>query len=152
MTSPELSDYHNVVRYVGFTGILDNGRVDGSQFRRRSDEEGLSVNWLEYFGSLTKEQQIHEIRQIIHRTRGRKAVFAEINVGEVQRYLAETLTAIRFVNTPAEPNCRFPQPDPTHCDILGLPPAESGDAALLIGDMIAKRVKTLYPAVVATDN
>jgi hypothetical protein len=153
MTNPELElpDNHNVVRYVGFTGLRDNGRVDGSQFCPSPGSHGLSVNWLEYFDCPTKEQQIAGIRRLIHRTRGRKAVFAEINVGDVRSYLANELSTVRFVNTPAQPNCRFPDPDPTHCDIMGLPPAEAGDGALVIGDMIAKRVKTLYPAVVPAE-
>ena len=149
MTNPEigLPDDDNVVRYVGFTGLRDNGRVDGSQFCRSSDEGGLSVNWLEYFDYPTKEQQIAGIRRLIHRTLGRRAVFAELNVGDVKNYLRDELLTVRFVNTPAEPNCRFPESDPTHCDILGLPPAEAGDTALVIGDMIAKRVRALHPAV-----
>ena len=147
MTSPELSDDHNVVRYVGFAGIRGNGRIDGSQFCRSPDEDGLSVNWLEYFDYPAKAQQIAGIRRLIHRTRGRRAVFAGLNVGDVKSHLRDELPAVRFVNTPAPPNCRFSEPDPTHCDILGLPPVKAGDAALIIGDMIAKRVNALYPAV-----
>ncbi len=148
MTNPklEIADDHNVIRYVGLTGLRD-GRVDGSQFCRVPDEDGLSVNWLEYFDYPTKEQQISGVRSVIHRTLGRNAVFAELNVGDVKRYLRDELPAIHFVNTPAQPNCRFPDPDPTHCDILGLPPAEAHDTALLIGDMIAKRVRALHPAM-----
>ena len=147
MTETYLQDSDNVVRYVGYTKIKENNRIDGTAFCLRPDEDGLSVNWLEFFTGLAKPQQVAEVRRVIHRTPGRRAVFAELNVGDVKQYLKEELPDVRVVNTPQPADDRFPEPDPSHCDIMGLPPAEAENIALIIGDMLAKRVNAIHPAV-----
>lgn len=53
-----------------------------------------------------------------------------------------------YVSSKPQPaNDDFCEPDPSHCEIMGLPPVEAENLALTIGDMIAKRVKATYPAV-----
>ena len=68
MTATHLQDSDNVVRYVGGSKIRENNRVDGTAFCRRRDEDGPSVNWLELFHGLEKQQQIAEVRRLIHPT------------------------------------------------------------------------------------
>ena len=147
MTATYLQDSDNVVRYVGYTKIKENGRIDGSAFCLRLDEGGLSVNWLEFFSGLTKSQQVAEVRRVVHHSRGSRAVFAELNVGDIKQYTLEVLPDLRAINTPQPAADRFPEPDPSHCDIMGLPPAEAESMALTVGDMIAKRVNATHPAV-----
>ena len=53
MTTRDLPDDGNVVRYARPTQVLD-GRADGSAFLLRENESGLSVNWLDYFVGQTK--------------------------------------------------------------------------------------------------
>ena len=145
MTGMELPDAANIVRYVGFTRIRGN-QVDGSAFCRRPGESGLSINWLDYFADLAKERQLDLVRQSAQLRLGTKAVFAELNVGETWQQLIDTLPGLRFVHSPAPATARYPA-DPSHSAILGLPPAETEDMALLIGDMIAQQVKALHPAL-----
>ena len=148
MTATYLPDSDNVVRYVGGSKIRKNNRIDGSAFCRRRDEDGPSVNWLEFFSGLDKQQQIAEVRRLIHlRSLGATAVFAELNVGDVKQRLRDELPDVYVVNKPEPADDDFPEPDPSHCEIMGLPPAEAEDLALIIGDMIAQRVKAIYPAV-----
>ena len=147
MMATYLQESDNVVRYVGYTKVKENNRIDGTAFCLRLNEDGLSVNWMEYFSGLTKPQQISEIRRVVHRTLGRRAFFAELNVGDIKQYLLEELSDVRVINTPQPSTDRFPEPDPSHCDIMGLPQAEAENMALVIGDMIAKRVNVIYPAV-----
>lgn len=142
----EIPDSDNVVRYVGQMGIR-NGKVDGSQFCRRSGEDGLSVNWLECFAQLGKSEQIAAVRRVIHRQLGRNAVFAELNVGDIRQYLHDELPGVRVVQKPSPANDRFPHDDPSHSEIMGLPPADAPDRALIIGDLLAKRVKARHPAI-----
>lgn len=144
-THAEIPDSDSVVRYVGFTGIRD-GKADGSQFCRRPGEDGPSINWLECFAGLTKWQQVAEVRQVIHLRLGSQAVFAELEVGDVKRHLRDKLTNVRFVKDPSSATEQFPKPDPSHSKIIGLPPSDDEAYALMIGDMIAKRVKALHPA------
>ena len=49
MNENDLPDNAHVVRYVKPTSRHEDGSVDGSAFRLRSGDNGLSVNWLEYF-------------------------------------------------------------------------------------------------------
>lgn len=145
MTGMELPGASTIVRYVGFTRIRGN-RVDGSAFCRRPGESGLSINWLDYFADLAKERQLDLVRQSAQISLGARAVFAELNVGETRQQLSDTLPGLRFVHSPAPATDRYPA-DPSHSEILGLPPAETEDMALLIGDMIAQQVKVLHPAL-----
>lgn len=147
MTVTYLQDSDNIVRYVGYTKIKENSRIDGSAFCLRFDEDGLSVNWLEFFSDFTKSQQVAEVRRVIHRAKGSRAVFAELNVGDIKQYLLEELRDVRVISTPQPADDRFPEPDPSHCDIMGLPPAEAESMALTVGDMLAKRVNATHPAV-----
>ena len=146
MTVSEIPDSNNVVRYVGFRGIR-GATVDGNQFCRRPNEDGLSVNWLEKFSHLPKDAQIAKVRHVVHLELGQKAVFAELNIDEVKQYLQDELPDIQFVSDPLPANDRFPYVDPSHTQIMGLPSADEEEQALLIGDMIAKRVKALHPAI-----
>ena len=63
---------------------------------------------------------------------------AELNVGATRAYLRRELNALRFVKTPQDA-------DPSHGDIVGLPPAESPMASL-VGDLIAECVQALHSA------
>lgn len=51
MNENDLPDNAHVVRfrYVKLTSRHEDGSVDGSAFRLRPSDNGLSVNWLEYF-------------------------------------------------------------------------------------------------------
>lgn len=56
MNRNDLPDDAHVVRYVKPTSRHEDGSVDGSAFCLRSGDNGLSVNWLECFGDLTRAQ------------------------------------------------------------------------------------------------
>ena len=49
MNGNDLPDDAHVVRYVKPTSKHEDGSIDGSAFRLRPSDNGLSVNWLEYF-------------------------------------------------------------------------------------------------------
>lgn len=148
MMHRNLPEDSSVVRYVGFTRIR-GGVVEGSAFSLHPGETGLSINWLDYFNELTKEEQLAQVRQLIHMNLGARAAFAELNVGEARRLVGNLLPEIRFVHLPAPANERYPA-DPSHSEILGLPPPTDTDMALLIGDMIAQCVLNTYPATMTS--
>ena len=50
MTRVDLPTDDQIVRHVKPSLIQEDGTPDGSEFRLRSDEKELSVNWLEIFG------------------------------------------------------------------------------------------------------
>ena len=63
MTGKNLPDDHHIVRYVRPT-LIEDGTVDGGAFVLRTDELGLSVNWLEILGGTDHHQQVDEVRRL----------------------------------------------------------------------------------------
>lgn len=149
MIGNDLSDDDHIVRYVRATSIREDGTVDGSEFRlrpNRPDDTGVSVQWLECYRDLPKDDQLARVRGVSRLTLKKKARFAELNAGQVKRHVFEEQEAMRIVHWPLETEGEFPV-DPSHAEIIGLPPGDS-DQAALIGDMIAQCIIRLHPAVI----
>lgn len=138
MKGEELSPEDHIVRYVK-PSSMNEERVDGSEFQR-NDKREVSVNWLEYYVDYTKEEQLAKIRRVIPVTLRRNGRFAELNVGKVRQDLAEKLPTLRIIHDPEDEN-------PSHSEIRGLP-APGSNQAEMIGDMIAKCICDLHPAIV----
>lgn len=145
MNSNDLPDSAHVVRYVRPTAVREDGRVDGSAFRLRTGDTGLSVNWLECFARLSRPQQLDEVRRLSRIGMRQNGRLAELDVGVTKLHLQDHLPSIRFVPAPLPEDGSYPA-DPSHSDILGLPPGDSLEAAL-VGDLIAERVSAVHPAL-----
>lgn len=151
MTNNDLPTDDHIVRYVKPSMIQEDGTADGSDFRlrpQRPDESGLSVNWLEAF-RLGKANQLAEVRRLCRLTIKPRGRFAEMNVDTVTRRAALELCALRFVHAPLETGHGY-EADPSHAEIIGLPPSES-DFAMLIGDLIAECVFAMHAAIIQPD-
>ena len=151
MKRDDLPTHDQIVRYVKPSMIQDDDTADGSEFRLRAsrpDETGLSVNWLEAF-ELGKVHQLAEVRRLCRLRLSPRGRFAEMNVGTVLREVATELSTLRIVHDPLEANDGF-EADPSHAQILGLPPGVS-DHGLLVGDLIADCVIEMHPAIVGHD-
>lgn len=138
----------HIVRYVKPSMIQEDGTADGSDFRLRSarpDEAGLSVNWLQVFGS-EKVHQIEEVRRLSRLHLRRSGRFAEMNVGAIIHQVGTELDSLRIIHDPLEATEAF-DADPSHAEITGLPPGDS-DQAVLVGDLIAECVIAMHRAVV----
>ena len=144
MCTNKLSEDSHVVRYVKPTEILDDGSVDGSAFRLKPNETGLSVNWLDFFIGMTKSQQLDEVRRLIRLTMSRNGRLAELNVDHTRLFVRQ-YASLNFVNKPLEAEDNY-EADPSHSEIEGLPEVDSSMAAL-VGDMIAECITTNYSAV-----
>ena len=148
MKGDDLPADDHVVRYIKPSMILEDGTPDGSDFRLRMsipDEMGLSVNWLEAFEP-PKIQQLSEVRRLFRLSVRRNGRFAELHVGTVLRTVSEELTTLRMLHDPLEAGHGF-DADPSHAEIVGLPPCDSDEAAL-VGDLIADCVIDMHPAIV----
>lgn len=144
MTGNTLPNGDHVVRHARFTDFadLEAGILNCSAFQLGSDEVGLSVNWLEYFEGRDKSGQVDGVRNHIQRHLGPNGRFAELNVGFTLGRLADTLPDLKFINSPSPPKGSF-SADPSHSDVLGLPPRESLESEL-IGDLIVECVTGLH--------
>ncbi|MDE2875358.1 MAG: hypothetical protein OXQ93_07960 [Gemmatimonadota bacterium] len=148
MKGEDLPAGDHVVRFVKPSMILEDGTPDGSDFRlrpHRPDEKGLSVNWLEAFEP-PKTQQLSEVRRVFRLSVRRNGRFAELDVGETLRAVSEELTTLRMIHDELEAADGF-DTDPSHAQIVGLPPGDSDEAAL-VGDLIAECVVDMHPAIV----
>ena len=144
MTVVKIPDADNVVHYLSSLKH-DNGVVIEPAFQRRKPGEDVSVNWLEHFSGLSKEEQLAEVRRLTRLTIKKSGRFAELNVGDVKQHLHAQCSTLDFISTPLGVTEKFAA-DPSHGDIIGLPPYESPHARL-VGDMIAECVSTLHPGV-----
>ena len=137
-----------IVRYVKPSMIQEDGAADGSDFRlrpTRPDETGLSVNWLGAFEQ-GKDAQINEVRRLCRLRLKPNGRFAEMNIGTVISRVAKELDSLRVVHDPLDAEENF-DADPSHAEIVGLPPGDT-DHALLVGDLIAECVIAMHPVFV----
>lgn len=142
MTEGTVPDGDHVVRYVKPSSIAD-GKVRGSAFLLRDQENTLSVNWMEIF-SMDEDAQVEAVRKVVRLRLARNGRFAELQVGEVRRRLAGTIE-ITVLHRPLDADAGFPA-DPSHAEIAGLP-ARVSQIAEEVGDVIARCVRRLHPAV-----
>ena len=105
----------------------------------------LSIGWKPL--GPPKTQQLSEVRRLFRLTVRRNGRFAELHVGTVLRTVSEELTTLRMLHDPLEAGHGF-DADPSHAEIVGLPPSDSDEAAL-VGDLIAERVINMHPAMAA---
>ena len=66
-----------------------------------------------------------------------------MNVGTVRYRVTEELYTLRIIHDPLDMEEDF-EADPSHSEIIGLPPGES-DQAMLVGDLIAECVVYMHP-------
>jgi hypothetical protein len=137
---------HKLTRFAR-TGEIDtkpNGDlyITGAAFTwgKVNDQDlGLSVNWLEYFAG-TKAEQLKAIRAAMHMTPNATARLALLEVGATTDFLrGNSKLAISVIEDPNPANPpRYPNEDPSHAAIAGLPDANAdAPGAELVGDLIA---------------
>jgi len=118
-----LGRQEHVVHYIKPRFVDDDGRPNAAAFRLRRDrpdETGLSVNWLEAAGH-GKMNQLSQVRRLLRMKRSPKGRFAEMNAGTLESITAECMGPLRIVHEPLEATEEFEE-DPTHSEIVGLPP------------------------------
>ena len=86
----------------------------------RPDEPGLSVNWFQALGP-EKNGQLVEVRRLCRLSLKPNGRFAEMNVGEVKREVAEELDTLRVVHDPREASEEFGA-HPSHAENTDLLP------------------------------
>lgn len=145
MSCGDLPDDAHIIRYISPSRIDENGSVNGKAFRLRPNENGLSVNWLDYFADLDKSAQINEVRRLSRLELRPNGRFAELNVGVAKQAVRAVLPDLRFVHDPLPAGDGY-EADPSHSQIAELPPLSDSQRSAMIGDMIARSVQKLYPA------
>ncbi len=136
----ELDPSHHIFRHIKKTW-MDGGFVDPAAFRLRKEEsgrfeEGLSVNWFEYFQKPTPQEAIPPLRDILvskGRTVSTQSRFALLNV-RAAKDAAATYTPIAIVLDEEEN-------DPSHSLVKGYDAYNDQ-----VAEQLAKVVINTYPA------
>ena len=92
MTGDKIPDLHHISRLCKPKHVQE-GQIQATAFMLKSDEEYLSVNWLECLDYSSRTIEINEIRRVlsIKLKIGARAKIAVLNVGEVcEKVLTET--------------------------------------------------------------
>lgn len=140
MTGTSLPEDDHVIRYVK-PSLIDRDAVDGGAFLLRENETGLSVNWLEAFTG-DKSFQISQVKKHFSLTLKETGRFAELTVGKAKRHVSKQSNPSIEIGIVHAPLGDKGDIDPSHSEIIGLPPVHSHEARL-IGDLIAECVN--YP-------
>ncbi len=142
MQGEPIPEADTVSRYCSVTRLSElNGKPLGTAFQLRKGEPYISVNWLEFFADLSKEQQIDEVRAVLAkkmRKIGSTARLALLNVGAVQEGFPSTVGQVRVLH---EPVSTPEYDDPSHAGIFDLEPDPD-----LVADMLAQIDCDMVPA------
>jgi hypothetical protein len=118
------------------------GQIQATAFMLRSDEEYLSVNWLEYLNCSNRDHEINEIRNVYSEKLnvGARAKIAVLNVGEVREKVLTESPDKRNIEVLHEPieNDAY---EPSHSGIYKLKQDDE-----LIAELILETVHEVYPA------
>ena len=150
MSGNDLPENDHIVRYVRPSN-LEFGKVNIAEFKLREDrsnEKGVSVNWLEYYENLSKEEQLAEVRRVkaSRLTLRKNGKFAELNVGKIKRLLSEELPDLRVIHTPRDTEKTF-LADPSHSEIIGLPSGDADQFHLVAQIIVRECIHDLHPAI-----
>jgi hypothetical protein len=134
----------HIARYCSSKKISEkDGSVQASAFMLRSDENYLSVNWLEYLNCPDRRSEIAEIQRIysIKLKVGSQAKMAVLNVGKVRIKVLEESTDHRSLDILHNPLDNPLENDPSHSGIYNLRQNDE-----LIAELIRETVHETYPA------
>jgi len=135
----ELDPSHHIFRHIQKSRI-DGDFIDPAAFRLANKggqfEEGLSVNWVEYYQKPTPPEVIAPLREMLiakGRTVGGESKFALLNVGTAKA-AAATYTPVSIVTAEEER-------DPSHTLVKGYE-----DYNVEVAEELGKVIIAAYPA------
>ncbi|MBW2680969.1 MAG: hypothetical protein JRD01_09550 [Deltaproteobacteria bacterium] len=121
MKGDQIPDPDHIARLCQPKHVPD-GQIQASAFMLKSDEEGLSVNWLEFLECSSRDHEIAKIRNVYSlkfNRIGARATIAVINVGEVRERVLTESEDRRNLEVLHDPKEDGP-PDPSHSEIYNL--------------------------------
>jgi hypothetical protein len=141
----DLDPLHHIFRHVGGSQIHDTF-IEPAAFRRKKKggklEDGLSVNWVEYFKKTTPEQAVPLLCEIFAKKNykvGANSRFALLNVEQAKKAAAKHAN-VSVVLDPQED-------DPSHSEVRNDDEALNDDEVLnvKIAEELQKVIITTYP-------
>jgi hypothetical protein len=142
MKGDTIPDQHHIARLCRPKHISDE-KIQASAFMVRVGEESLSVNWLEFLKSSSRENEIAELQNIYSKKFNKVEVRAQIailNVGEVREKALTESPDRRNLKVLHDPQYGTVN-DPSHSGIYNLKHDDE-----LIAELILETVQETYPA------
>ena len=137
-----LPDDHHCSRYCKPTAVGRDGLPTTAAFEIKPDEEYLSVNWLEFFGTQDLAAAVELVREAFHCKRyrvRRNGRFAVVNVGAALAAIAEADGRRgRVEHIPLEN-------DESHAGLYGY---AAGDLAVAVELRALIQTQHVHPAIV----
>ena len=148
MTCGNVPSRDHITHYVRPTKVRDDGSIDGTVFRESAlHDDGISVNWLEFFDEENESERLRAVALSIQRETSYDGIFAEMNVGDVVGCLVARGCSGSVRHDPQDGRNGH-GPDPSHCLIQGLPTPGS-EENMRAADAIADCVRAAHvPPVV----
>ena len=151
----ELADNNHIVRHIR-SGLLDETGENLVSIRAFCDDlhktRPPSVNWLECFAGMDKDDQVQAVRDSMQRKLGGRSRLAELGVRSVTRAgftkdpdgKERRSDSLRVVCKPLKAKGTYGA-DRSHCEIIGLPKENSG-RLLAISEFLAGRIVKMHRA------
>jgi len=139
----QIPDPDHIARFCRPLQVADE-QIQATAFMLRSNEESLSVNWLEFFNCSNRDSEIIEIRNVYSAKLniGARAKIAVLNVGEVCEKILTKSPDRRKIEVLHDPDPIEDGPsDPSHSGIYNLKQDDE-----LIAELILETVHEAYPA------
>ena len=118
MRGQKLPDQDHISRFCP-PKTAPNGIITAAAFLLRPEEEGLSVNWLEFLKCLCRKDEIREIKQTYSRKLkvSKNSRIAVLNVGTMCNTVFEQSSDNRRIVVHHQPE---PPIDPSHSEVFNL--------------------------------
>ena len=130
VTGDIIPDSNHISRLCHASKVFE-GQIQPTAFHLRANDQGLSVNWLEFFNCSNREGEISEIRDTYERnfnSIGAGARIAVLNVGEVREIVLNESHDNRNLEVHHAPE----EIDPSHSEIYHMNPDHEFIAELII--------------------
>jgi hypothetical protein len=139
MKGDKIPDSDNIARFCRPMQAPE-GEIQATAFMLRTDEESLSVNWLEFLKCSDRENEIREIQRIYSETLSvsMNARIAILNVGEMRNIVRTESPDNRNIEVLHDP---IPDGDQSHSGIYNLKPDNE-----LIAELIVEVIRENLPA------
>ena len=118
MRGQKLPDQDHISRFCP-PKTAPNGIITAAAFLLRPEEEGLSVNWLEFLKCLCRKDEIRKIKQTYSRKLkvSKNSRIAVLNVGTMCNTVFEQSSDNRRIVVHHQPE---PPIDPSHSEVFNL--------------------------------
>ncbi len=134
---------HHISRHCKKSSLSESNDVTAASFYLRSNDDYLSVNWLEFLGLGDRDSEIAEIRRVLSTkiTPGSTAKIAVLNVGQMKDHVrknSQDRRDLRVLHRPDEPPDK---PDPSHSGIF-----DTSQDQLSLTELIVQKVIETHAA------